>query len=474
MNDVDLSYGRLIQLTELQAINQYRTYDTYYDGEQQPQLPPTLQATLESLGVVRNLCALVVDTYCAKLNVSSVISPSNQPAIDSFMKENHWQRLTSQTHKSNAKYGDAFIRIWPNTKTGIPSARKLIPENVRPVYAQDGSERMLWVKVEWLEVDEASTVENVRSESDFRQMRRKDVYYPDHVERFSMDAGTINNPSSAVQDLGSWSPFNGDGFAELIPYSWEGIPIVHFKNKPDESDFGTSELACAIPIQADKDQAEMDLALRGIFAAAGQLWVTGFNKAQYEAEWLQQHPHEKPPALSRDPWSIWMFSDPGINLGRLSPDSLLEFIAYCDKLTNDMAVVTRTPVAFLKGEALPSGVALREMAGPLVDKVTEGQSVLGEAWESVLNLALRVGGKTAEDVSVEWEDPFAVDYLESDLKLRREGLMSKETFLRNRGMEDEDIAKELGLIDTEKEQMLEQSLTEFKGKGFGAPAQRPQ
>lgn len=445
VNEVDMSFARMVIEAEAEARERYEEYDLYYDGKQLIPLPKSLENDLQEFGVVRNLCALVVDTYCSKLRVSALTSETSQDAVDLIAKTNHFPLLQSRVHKAGGKYGDSYVRGWTADNPSGVSLQVLDPINVRPVYSQDGSQKMLWCKVEWLDVE---GIEDGSITGDVRYFRRKDIYYPDHMERFvSQNTGgngvwtTIG--SIATLDTGAWEPYTGDGEADRIDYDWGRIPIIHFMNRPDEGDFGNSELLSALPIQKDKDRAEQLLCLRATFAAAGQIWMAGFDQLAYETEWKVLHPNELVPKLSRDPWKIWNFPNPETKVDRLAPEDMMQFIAYCDKLTDDMANCTRTPVAYLKGQAVPSGIALKEIAGPLLDKVEEAQTDFGEAWEQVFNLALAITGR-AEDVTVEWKDAFKGDSTVQDMAEYKEQLISKKRYHMRRGLDD---AEAQALVD---------------------------
>ena len=451
VNEVDMSFARMVVQAEAEARERYEQYDLYYDGKQLVPLPKSLEDDLEEFGVVRNLCALVVDTYCSKLRVSALTSQASQDAVDLVAKFNHFPLIQSRVHKAGGKYGDSYVRVWTADNPSGVSLQVLDPINVRPVYAQDGSQKMLWCKVEWLDIE---GIENGSTTGDVRYFRRKDVYYPDHMERFvSQNTGgegiwtTIG--SIATLDTGAWEPYSDDGQAASIPYDWGRIPIIHFMNRPDEGDFGNSELLSALPIQMDKDRAEQLLCLRATFSAAGQIWIAGFDQLTFETEWKVVHPHEAVPKLSRDPWKIWNFPSSETNLGRLAEEDLMQFIAYCDKLTDDMANCTRTPVAYLKGQAVPSGIALREIAGPLADKVEEAQTDFGEAWEQVFNLALAITGKI-EDVTVEWKDAFKGDSFLNDMTEYKAGLISKVRYHMRRGMDEAEATTLVDEADAEQ------------------------
>lgn len=455
INEVDMSFARMVMQAETEAKSRYEEYDTYYDGKQLVPLPTLLETAMEEYGVVRNLCALVVNTYCSKLRVSSITAKTGQDNVDLIAKLNHFPLLQSRVHKAGAKYGDSYARLWPGER--VPSIQVLDPINVRPVYSQDGSQKMLWCKVEWLDIQ---GLEDGTETGDVRFLRRKDVYYPDHMDRFvsaeSMGMGTwITIEGVATLDTGSWKPFDGDGEAATIPYDWGRIPIIHFMNRPDEGDFGNSELLSALPIQMDKDRAEQELALRATFAAAGQIYITGYNRLAYEAEWRGQHPHEAVPKLSRDPWTVWNFPDPATVVGRTASDDLNQFIIYCDKLTDDMANCTQTPVAYLKGQAVPSGVALQEIAGPLIDKVEEAQTDFGEAWEEMFNLACLMNG-TPADVTIQWKDAFKGDSAVQDMAEYKEQLISKKRYHMRRGLDDAEAQTLVDEADAEQKLKAEE------------------
>jgi hypothetical protein len=134
---------------------------------------------------------------------------------------------------------------------------------------------------------------------------------------------------------------------------------------------------------------------------------------------------------------------------------LTQFIAYCDKLTDDMANCTSTPVAYLKGQAVPSGVALQEIAGPLIDKVGEAQVDFGNAWEDMFNLACSMMGVEA-DVTLEWKDAFKGDSFINDMAEYKAGLISKIRYHMRRGLDEAEATNIVAEVDAETKAKAEE------------------
>ena len=108
----------LNQQEESDRLEAYKTYDNYYNGDQDVNIPEKVKASLESeLGTRVNYCRVVVDTpvdYMLGGGVSVKIQESEEAEkflSDIFRKNRMWDANLYKLATIMGKKGDVFIRL---------------------------------------------------------------------------------------------------------------------------------------------------------------------------------------------------------------------------------------------------------------------------------------------------------------------------------------------------------------------------
>ena len=100
-----------------------------------------------------------------------------------------------------------------------------------------------------------------------------------------------------------------------------------------------------------------------------------------------------------------------------------------------------------------SGIALQEIDIAMQNKVEKAQTLMGDAYQEVFELAAKACGVIARDITVNWKQPFRQDTTQNDILEVKAKLMSRRKFLEKQGMTPTEIDAEIKLIDEEASKM---------------------
>lgn len=421
MNLITQSYLSLIAGLEMQRLMDYQKYDTYYDNKQILAIPEKYKEELDNLGIKTNYVALVVDAFVAKLKVKGITTSSDsvRKKIEEVWERNRMDALKIKIHRITAKKGDCYIIVWPDSDKNIV-IKVVSPEFMCPVPDSEDDEKVLYYKKQW----------NIYLGD--KLFVRKDVFYTDRIERYISQEGSL-----------SWQPYIADGFPEMFKNPYNILPVVHFRNKIDEGLFGISEVRDAIPIQDDINRTIMDMLLAAGYLGFGQIYIAGATKIDIDKN--------NPQGLNKNPGSCWVFPNPTTKVEKLQAESLTSFIEAIDAQVNHLSVVTRTPLFYLQAsQTMPSGIALRELESPLLDKVAEAQISLGNTYEDINKLILIESGMKEESTSMIWEAPsLTAEEVRNDLQMLVNNIISRKQVLRRQGYDENEITQILKEADEE-------------------------
>lgn len=177
------------------------------------------------------------------------------------------------------------------------------------------------------------------------------------------------------------------------------VPVVAFKNQPDDDGTGVSDLEVAIPIQDRINQTIADRILVQTFGAHRQRVLLGL-QLEYDDE---GQPKRMPnPSTMR----TWVFEDSDIKVEEFSDTALGPFLDAVQADIQHLASLTDTPPQDLLGEMVNiSAEALKAAMKANTAKVADRQIEFGEDWERALNLAARMADlPTDPALEVAWED----------------------------------------------------------------------
>jgi hypothetical protein len=419
---IEQSFSRSEALAVQRGKSRIALYENAYEGVYRVYLPLKIQAELAGrLGIRTNLCAAVVDAMVAKLDLKSYAggTDADQAILTEEYEYNQLELQSTEIHRMTGIDGDGFMVVWPEynelgKKTGHAFVRVLASQDIDMTYSPADKLKPIRCVHQWIE----------------EELGKMYVGKP-VVRRDTMTAKNIHREYSVSGEGDKWIDWTFDGLEGIVTNDLGVIPVVHFRNKIGLSAFGTSELENALPIQNDINRLVQDAMIRSYFNGGQQLAVFGIDADEFIKK--------NPDGLSREVWGAWMFDNEKASLTMIQPQDMADMWNSVDKRIDHLCRATATPVSYLDPKAAPSGVAMQEMSGPLIDKVYEAQTTLGSAWARVFSLILKVRTNNLTPVHVEWEEPFVQSNIDTDLKLYAAGAISQAELLRRQGMNQTQI-----------------------------------
>lgn len=385
MTDViESSFARWLLDEEEARMRYYEKCQRYYDGVHKTLCPPKYEDLIKRLyGIRVNYCEPVVDAPVSRLNIEGLYCGDSKTLeeLNKVWKYNRMDAKSIKLHRNAIKKGDAFAQVWPhfpkgNTTPDRYEIKFLTPDIVLPIYESDDSESLVVVRKQWVSFNQ-----------DGQPIAHKWLFYADRIERYyyPLNRQTV---SMTLQDYArlNWMEYTSDGFPGVIENPYGKIPIIHFRNKEDDSPFGTSELHNAMTIQDGINKLIVDLMRTADFQAYKQRYIIGVDEQE-----LPVNPDTGRRELQSNPGDVWRFSaGEGIQVGELSEQDPTGILNSIDKLVDHLSAVTRTPKSTLQDSegTASSGFALSKVEAPLLDKVAEKQISFGNSYEDINNLII--------------------------------------------------------------------------------------
>lgn len=287
--------------------------------------------------------------------------------------KNALHATSSEVHYDLVRDGNTAVGVtWSNEQQ-----RVLIFEepwwngDVGVFVGYDSQHQPLYAVKEWLESDGAT------------QVRRRDVWLEDRLERFHSGIGT-----------GDWQAFNVEGDQRLadgiVPWvKSDGkplhIPIIHFQNGGrGRGNYGMSELAGGVLGFQDRiNDKQNDISCASRMTGYQQLWMAGREPVNDPRTGEEINPDNRP-------GSVWWSENPQFRVGSIPAGDLSQLIS---ALMNDLKSVsrmTRTPLHSITGGDWPSGEALYRAELPLIKKVGRQTKKVTPAWVTVAHRATEI------------------------------------------------------------------------------------
>ncbi len=300
--------------------------------------------------------------------------------LQGWLTATRWPRLERALYQAVSRDGYAYLLVtWDGDQPKL---------TVREAY--NGSEGALMLEGVGLNV--------------FKQGKDlcADFYYPDKVEKFIQKNGDRE-----------WLR-RQDAPDETWPLDWtdlDGQPLgVALVRVGD----GVSDIACALQVQRDLNEALLDAAA----ISRTQGWPQRYSAGEEGGDWLTNANGQPLRTITGDPirrelklepGSVMQLKGPNAKLGQLdaaTPDRTL-----VDVHLELVSLLTTVPTHYFTGQ-WPSGVALLQAESRLNARVEDHQGVITEALVAVVLLMLRLartfGGlalDTAQAIAVEWYPP---------------------------------------------------------------------
>lgn len=364
--------------------NRLNVFESYHTGLHAPPYePPTATREFSVLRdrSVTNLTRLIVSTLTQRLVVDgfrpSKTSIENAPQWE-WWQANGLDGRQKALYDESAKHGYAGCMVLPGEKDGEPTPV------MRPV-----SPREWWIGFE---------------------------DYSDDWPFLALRQGQKTVDSASGKDMEVWHVLDdryryvvrkgGDGilqYIEITDHNLGVVPIVPFRSQWNLTRYPDGEIGPVIAIQDRLNQTVFDLLVAQTYAAAPQKWATGLTSIPTGAD---GNPIIEVQAFAK---SLWMTSDDNAKFGSLPEANLKNIVEAIEQALRMYGLTSQTPPHYLLGDLINlSAEALLAADTTLAKKVSDRQTIYGEAWEQAFRLAGKAAGDVAAandtDAQIWWRD----------------------------------------------------------------------
>lgn len=418
-----------------------RAIDAYYT-----KLPPTLRRKPGqvddniSLGLVR----LLVDKSAQFLfnknftfEIDLVENTEEEKYLKRVWKKNRKFYTLHSMAVNGALCGHVFVRLMPpNASRPVPRILVLDPLNINVRWNPNDMDEIEWISHSYPAIDRSG----------------KPITHRQRFERVGPDQWVITEEiSDPDAENGRWDEVSRE------EWPWPFPPIYHCQNLPAPNEFwGIADVEDDL---IDLLQA-MNFVLGTIrkiirYHGSPKTIASGINPQQLKADTDETIVLPHPDARL---YNLEMASDLGAAMNFLN---LLRETLYAEARVPEIALGNLASVGAL------SGVALKIVYQPIIDKTEVKQSLYGEMLEAINAAILVMGGfrDSVDDVVVRniWPELLPIDDLTERqlLQIDREFGVSIQTILSKLGYDYEtELAKRKKVDESQKEQAETESLSE--------------
>lgn len=446
----------------------YKSYREYYNGDHDTMLTVRIRKFLEikdSQEFNYNLCPIVIDALSERLKVTGFDAGDQGETFWQWWDDNNMDGKQGIVHTAAVRDGDTYVLVeWDQDNDRPRYAFELAcaeNEGVKVHYSQEHSGEIEFASKRWI----VSVGEGAGKK------RRLNLYYPDHIEKYisvdgqsegnyqaHLDEQTNGNAPGVIQEgaLGQcgWYWWTDTGQQGGKPI---GVPVVHFKNKDQGYDWGTSELSDVVPLQNALNKATIDLIASSdvsafrILVAMGDKWD---NISVYPGALIQS---EKPRTEA--------------DVKTIEGEDPTRLIASVDRFVMASAQVSRTPISYFQvSKERPAEGTLQQEESGLVAKSEKCQTDFGNSWEQMMVISRRLanvfggmGMDEKQSINCEWKEAQTRNELQhlQTLLLKKQLGVPDDQIWREMGYDEDKIAK------FKKTKLLNQAraIRQFQGAG---------
>jgi hypothetical protein len=327
-----------------------------------------------------NLCPVVVDSVSNRLKIIDFKTENGSDGLGKtawkYWQQQRMYRKSKEIHREVLKTGDAYVIIWPDPETGVPTIYPQLAEQMTVFYNDEVPGLLMWAAKSWQNQD---------------QFIRLNMYYPDRIEKWI----TIRKMAAMPVKSQFWTKFVEPGEAWPLMNPWGTVPVFHFVNNAPPGKFGRSELKDVLPLQDALNKAVIDLLVAMEYVSFPQRYAVGMELEINEDTGLPMMPFQ--PSVDR----LWTVADDKVKFGEFNQADLSQMLAVQKDLRLEIARVSETPLHYMMSmEMPPSGDALKTLEEPLIRKVEDRQSAMGDTWADAVIFALRAQGLATNDETV--------------------------------------------------------------------------
>lgn len=435
MGMVKQSYLEWLNRQEVsQRLTNYNTYDSYYNGDMDVDIPEKVKTALESeLGTRLNYCRVVVDTpvdymfgggtgpgvpRCIELKYHGELE-AEKFLLDIFNENKMLDANVFKLATIMGKKGDVFLKISVvENKIKINVMR---PDMVFPRYLTDDYEVMKYCIVKWFEEYDTKEDEGIL---------KAVVYSPETIEQYQLLEVDKNGSASMIPSQASnWNLVKTE--ENLLGF----IPIVHIRNTIDDYEFGVSDLQVMLDLQDALNKTVTDMLLTMDQQAFQRIWI-----------WGAQSPKGK--QISMEPGTITENPNAEGRLDVIQATNISPFIDVMKAIRDEILTVTNTsklPVVEQEVSHPSSGFALQVKLIPLERKCSRKKIAISNGLKELSKMIFKaseiIGGPDYTGYIPEFifMGGMPVDEqarVQVDSMYLSGGIKARERVMRDAGVED--------------------------------------
>lgn len=369
-------------------------YQYYYGRQPVPYATSKVRNafnTTDILNYRQNWCAVVVDATLDRITLKGFDTPNEakDEQIDAYFDSERLRLVSRDIHRDAVITGDAYLLL--DRIDGVVKVFRNHPANVVVIY-DDANPNEMRMAAKAYELDGKVHL---------------NIYYPNKLDVYE---ATSDRPDEASAFM----------FVEERRHDFDRIPVIHFT--------ADSDLPNVIPLQDAINKLFTDMMVVSEFNAFPQRWaVTNVDTSN----------------LTASPQNIWRIfkgdsGEEATQVGEFQAGDIGVYLDSMDKLTNSIAVITRTPKHyFVPSGANVSGEALMVMETPLVKKVKQLHERFCAGWLELADLLV----DDVKDVTVTWERPESEQIVTTvqSMKAMRDLGLPLETILTRFGWSKDEI-----------------------------------
>ncbi len=413
-----------------------------------------------------NVCSTILDVETDRLEVSGIkVTVADNEGLSDTLSELVWtwckafrfDALQQNVHYGACRDGNSFGIVWYDADKQRPcltfnQAYDGDDSGSEILYDDSDPTRPILAVKTW------TLQRPAMGQAAFGKIQRRNIYYPDHIEKQINSAGISGSFANAGWRTLSPTDPDWDDKAELTALtdrygqqrtaavSWWtdtgleggvplGIPVIHFPHSARGSAYGRSTIADVVPgLQDAINRAGIALQTAAV--------LSGF-KVTTATNW---DPDVAPGDLYIQPGALLINKQDG-SFGQLSETNLMQLIEVKNSFIKDAATLTSTPLSFfnISGQIAAEGTQ-KQIESALLAKTRRNQTAFGNAYEDAVRMMLKLeavfgGDDTAYprkpsqvpltleqiddlDINCEWE----AAVMRNEMEEREIAKIDKETF----------------------------------------------
>lgn len=413
----------------------YKTFSRYYSGDQPlPFISKKVRSTFGAifLDFCDNMCKPIIDIYSSKIILNDFLCDDDniQNIINDIYKKNKIGLESNRIHVEAIKMGDAYAIVWFNN-LGEPTIYPQETENIAVRYEDDGTGNKI--------VEAIKCWETMLNDQEIIRITR---YLPNQIERYY-----YNKTKKFPYSIFELTPWREDGQDYIIDNPFNYVPIFHFSNNTNPSDFAASELKGSIPLQNALNNSHISMLVAGEFVQLPQRYATGL---EIETDAQNQAIEKYKASIDR----MWVSSDKDTKFGQFDSADLRQFIDIQDNYRNQICRISSTPSHLFNSSGnFPSGESLRVANEPMTRKVISIEKIFSDTWEQLIKFVLKLKNINTDnvDITVIWQNT----------EPKSETVEANVALIKNEiGVSKSQLLSEMGYSTEEIEKMREENLAD--------------